>query len=109
MDESWFDGKHVDARDRFRPVLNTGFAPCLIGTAVYGPVRTVVWDPGANHSRGPDSASYCLVSFEFFASHADSASLHCGQVQSRLEYADMLEQAGWSNLELGNSCALALS
>ena len=45
MDESWLDGKQVDARDRFRPVLNTGFAQCLIGTAVYGPVSTVVWDP----------------------------------------------------------------
>ena len=30
--------------------------PCLIGTALYGAVRRVVWDPGANYSRGPDSA-----------------------------------------------------
>ena len=29
-------------------------SPCLIGTALYGAVRRVVWDPGANHSRGPD-------------------------------------------------------
>ena len=28
-------------------------SPCLIGTALYGAVRRVVWDPGANHSRGP--------------------------------------------------------
>ena len=32
--------------------------PSLIGTALYGAVRRVVWDPGANHSRGPDSASF---------------------------------------------------
>ena len=31
--------------------------PCLIGTALYGAVRRVVWDPGANYSRGPDCAS----------------------------------------------------
>ena len=30
--------------------------PSLIGTALYGAVRRVVWDPGANYSRGPDSA-----------------------------------------------------
>ena len=28
----------------------------LIRTAVYGAVRTVVWSPGVNHSRGPDYA-----------------------------------------------------
>lgn len=28
----------------------------LIGTALYGAVRRVVWDSGTNHSRGPDSA-----------------------------------------------------
>jgi hypothetical protein len=30
-------------------------SPRLIGTALYGAVRRVVWDPGANYSRGPDS------------------------------------------------------
>ena len=30
--------------------------PRLIETALYGAVRRVVWDPGANYSRGPDSA-----------------------------------------------------
>ena len=35
MDESWLEGKHVDVRDRLRPVLKTGFVPCRIGTAVY--------------------------------------------------------------------------
>jgi hypothetical protein len=30
-------------------------SPSLIGTALYGAVRRAVWDPGANHSRGPDS------------------------------------------------------
>ena len=29
-------------------------SPRLNGTARYGVVRRVVWDPGANHSRGPD-------------------------------------------------------
>ena len=32
-----------------------GKGPKLIGTALYGAVRRVVWDPGANYSRGPDS------------------------------------------------------
>lgn len=32
-------------------------SPSLIGTALYGAVRRVVWDPGANHSRGPDSSA----------------------------------------------------
>ena len=31
-----------------------GKGPKLIGTALYGAVRRVVWDPGANYSRGPD-------------------------------------------------------
>ena len=31
-----------------------GLVPRLNGTAVYGPVSTVVWDPGANSSREPD-------------------------------------------------------
>ncbi len=38
-------------RSGLRPVSSRGLAPRL-----YGTVRTVVWDPGANHSRGPDSA-----------------------------------------------------
>ena len=33
-------------------------SPCLVGTALYGAVRRVVWDPGANYSRGPDSAYF---------------------------------------------------
>jgi len=37
MDESRSDGKHVDTQ--------RGLVPRGIGTAVYGPVRTVVWDP----------------------------------------------------------------
>ena len=32
--------------------------PSLIGTALYGAVRRVVWDRGANYSPGPDWASY---------------------------------------------------
>ena len=37
MDESRSDGKHVDTQ--------RGLVPRGIGTAGYGPVRTVVWDP----------------------------------------------------------------
>ena len=51
MDESRFDGKHVD--------IERGPGPCVIGTAQYGPVRWVVWDPWlalASQSRGPDWA-----------------------------------------------------
>ncbi len=52
--ESWFGEKHV--RSGLRSARSSrGLVPCLIGSAVYGPVRTVVWDRGANHSRGPDS------------------------------------------------------
>jgi len=48
MDESWFDGKHVDARDRLRP----GFAPCLIGIpACREPVRTLTVPPQGNDRR----------------------------------------------------------
>ncbi len=39
-----------------RSSLRAG-CPSLIGTALYGAVRRVVWDRGANHSPGPDSAS----------------------------------------------------
>jgi hypothetical protein len=46
MDESRHDGKHVDAQERASVRSARGFDPCLIGTAVYGPVRTVVWDRG---------------------------------------------------------------
>jgi hypothetical protein len=30
-------------------------------TALYGAVRRVVWDRGANHSPGPDSAIFFLL------------------------------------------------
>ena len=45
MDESRHDGKHVDAQERASARSSRGLAPCLIGTALYGPVRRVVWDP----------------------------------------------------------------
>ena len=32
----------------------------LIGTALYGALRRVVWDRGANHSPAPDSASWII-------------------------------------------------
>lgn len=37
MDESRHDGKHVGTLH--------GITPCRFGTAQYGPVRWVVWDP----------------------------------------------------------------
>ena len=52
--ESRRDGKHVGTQEQASACSSHGLVPCLNGTAVYGPVRTVVWDPGANHSRGPD-------------------------------------------------------
>jgi len=40
--------------------------PSLIATALYGAIRRVVWDPGANHSRGPDSArDFSMFSISF--------------------------------------------
>ena len=45
MDESHHDGKHVNTQERTPVRSSRGLDPCLIGTAVYGPVRTVVWDP----------------------------------------------------------------
>ena len=38
-----------------RSLLPRASSGQLIGTALYGAVRRVVWDSGANHSRGPDS------------------------------------------------------
>ena len=52
MDESRRDGKHVGTE--------RGSCPRGIGTAQYGPVRWVVWDPWlalVSQSRGPDSAA----------------------------------------------------
>jgi hypothetical protein len=43
--ESRSDGKHVDVQEQTSVSSSHGLAPCLVGTAVYGPVRTVVWDP----------------------------------------------------------------
>ena len=40
--------------------------PSLIGTALYGAVRRVVWDRGANHSPGPDSSFGFTVAKEMF-------------------------------------------
>jgi hypothetical protein len=51
-----------------------GLVPRLNGTAVYGPVRTVVWDPGANHSRGPDSILFIFGSTSIGCSRASAAS-----------------------------------
>jgi hypothetical protein len=45
-------------------------SPRLIGTALYGALRRVVWDRGANHSPGPDSplvSRWYLVAFNDFA------------------------------------------
>ena len=44
--------------------------PSLIGTAL-GALRRVVWDPGANHSRGPDSDSWIHLLF------------YCGRIHLR--------------------------
>ena len=38
------DGKHVGAQGRASACSSRGLVPRLCGTAVYGPVRTVVWD-----------------------------------------------------------------
>lgn len=43
--ESRRDGKHVGARRRVSARLSRGLVPRLNGTAGYGPVRPVVWDP----------------------------------------------------------------
>jgi hypothetical protein len=41
-----------------RSLLPRASSGQLIGTALYGAVRRVVWDWGANHSPGPDSAFF---------------------------------------------------
>ena len=43
--ESRHDGKHVGVQDRALARSLHGPRPCLIGTAGYGPVCPVVWDP----------------------------------------------------------------
>ncbi len=42
--ESRHDGKHVGAWERASARPSRGLVPRQCGTAVYGPVRTVVWD-----------------------------------------------------------------
>jgi hypothetical protein len=49
---------HESRLDRSSP---WGKGPSLIGTALYGAVRRVVWDPGANYSGDP------IVLSSFFA------------------------------------------
>jgi hypothetical protein len=39
------DGKHVDVQEWASACFLRGLVPRPSGTAVYGPVRTVVWDP----------------------------------------------------------------
>ena len=43
--ESRHDGKHVGAQEQASACSSRGFDPRLIGTAGYGPVCPVVWDP----------------------------------------------------------------
>ena len=43
--ESRHDGKHVGAQEQASVCSSRGFDPRLIGTAGYGPVCPVVWDP----------------------------------------------------------------
>ena len=43
--ESRCDGKHVGVQEEASVCSLRGHAPRPSGTAVYGPVRTVVWDP----------------------------------------------------------------
>ncbi len=43
--ESRHDGKHVGAQEQALVCSSRGSDPCLIGTAGYGPVCPVVWDP----------------------------------------------------------------
>lgn len=38
-------GKHVGVQEQASACFLRGLVPCPSGTAVYGPVRTVVWDP----------------------------------------------------------------
>ena len=58
--EGLSDGKHGNLRGRPLGLLLLGaWCPSLIGTAGYGPVRPVVWDPWLagrrlSQSRGPD-------------------------------------------------------
>jgi hypothetical protein len=43
--ESRHDGKHVGVQEWASACFLRGHVPRPSGTAVYGPVRTVVWDP----------------------------------------------------------------
>jgi len=43
--ESRHDGKHVGVQEQASACSLRGLVPRPSGTAVYGPVRTVVWDP----------------------------------------------------------------
>jgi hypothetical protein len=39
------DGKHVGVQEQASVCFLRGLVPCPSRTAVYGPVRTVLWDP----------------------------------------------------------------
>ncbi len=76
MDESWFDGKHVDAQERASARSSRGLVPRLSGTAVYRPVRTVVWDPwlalGVSHGD-----PIRLLGMAVIGVHGSSRSVCC--------------------------------
>ena len=71
-----------------RPSLR-GKGPTLIGTALYGAVRRVVWSPGANHSRGPDSVSSDTPETDA----AEWTTTHSGAKAVDSDFARKLERA----------------
>ena len=70
---AWTEARSQSRLDRSSP---WGKGPSLIGTALYGAVRRVVWDPGANYSRGPDCASCFVGELRSGASNAPQAVSH---------------------------------
>ena len=67
--ESLSDGKHGNLQGGLSsPFSLRALCPGLVGTAGYGPVRPVVWDPwlaglALSQSRGPDSLLASVYGF----------------------------------------------
>ena len=53
LNNRWLEEQGVPDMGAIWIVLHYRASPKLIGTALYGAVRRVVWDPGANYSRDP--------------------------------------------------------
>ena len=75
--KEWLRISRAIMEGNYRPApVKRAWIPKPDGTALYGAVRRVVWDRGANHSPGPDSAS--LIFARAGTGAAQSSLVLCG-------------------------------